>query len=79
MFPQSTQDTEEEITWMGEGLQETLRRRPAGFRKVYLEDGTPVGFTGWSLEQTAAEKGTTNNGEVKGRSRINVKDALTGI
>jgi len=61
MFPQSSKDTEEEeIKWTVEGLQDTLRRRPAGFRKVCLEDGTPVGFAGWSLEQTTPQQGTSS-------------------
>jgi hypothetical protein len=65
MFPHSSQDTEEEeIRWTVEGLQDTLRIRPADFRKICLEDGTPVGFAGWSLEQTTPEEGTNNSGDV---------------
>ncbi|KAE8549033.1 hypothetical protein EYB25_007548 [Talaromyces marneffei] len=57
MFPHSTPETEEkEIQWTVEGLRETLQTRSAGFRKVCLADGTPVGFAGWSLEQTIPEK-----------------------
>lgn len=57
MFPSSTQETEEEeIQWTIEGLRETLQARSADFRKVCLEDGTPVGFAGWSLEQSIHDK-----------------------
>ena len=53
MFPHSTDETEEvEIKWLIEGLRQTLKTKSAGFRKVCLQDGTPVGFAGWSLEQT---------------------------
>lgn len=57
MFPYSTQETEEEeIQWTIEGLRETLQARSADFRKVCLEDGTTVGFAGWSLEQSINDK-----------------------
>ncbi|KAJ9299330.1 hypothetical protein DTO271G3_2952 [Paecilomyces variotii] len=64
MFPQSSEDTaEEEIRWTIEGLRETLQTRSAGFRKVCLADGTPVGFAGWSLEQTTGESSTSDSGD----------------
>lgn len=53
MFPHSTKVTEEvEIKWSIEGLRQTLKTKSVVFRKVCLPDGTPVGFAGWSLEQT---------------------------
>ncbi|KAJ9245751.1 hypothetical protein DTO271D3_4073 [Paecilomyces variotii] len=65
MFPHSCEEMEEEeIKWTIEGLEKTLQTRSAGFRKVCLEDGTPVGFAGWSLEQTTQEGKTTNIGAV---------------
>ncbi|KAI1458824.1 acyl-CoA N-acyltransferase [Annulohypoxylon moriforme] len=57
MFPSSCDESEEEeIKWEIEGLQDTLRTRLVDFRKVCLEDGTPVGFAGWSLEQETVEE-----------------------
>lgn len=57
MFPHSNKETEEEeIQWTIKGLRETIQTRSASFRKVCLEDGTPVGFAGWSLEQSMHEE-----------------------
>lgn len=53
MFPHSTKATEEvEIKWSIEGLRQTLNTKSVVFRKVCLPDRTPVGFAGWSLDQT---------------------------
>ena len=64
MFPHSSDETaEEEIRWTIQGLRETLQTRPTGFRKICLEDGTPVGFAGWSLEQTTRGSSTIDSGD----------------
>jgi hypothetical protein len=65
MFPYSCKETaEEEINWDIEGLRNTLISRSAGFRKVCLEDGTPVGFAGWSLEQTTLKADISDSEDV---------------
>lgn len=70
MFPNSCKETEEEIMkWTVEALRETLITQPAGFRKICLEDGTPVGFLGWNLEQTTPKGGTSNSGNVSKERR----------
>lgn len=73
MFPNSSLETEEEeINWSIEALRKSILKRPAGFRKVCLEDGTPVGFAGWNLEQTTTMGSNSKNGDVsKEREKLN--------
>lgn len=74
MFPRSTKETEEvEIKWEIEGLRQTLKTKSAGFQKVCLQDGTPVGFAGWSIENTTA----LETDEVMGEPRDQVQDQKT--
>ncbi|KAJ5549315.1 acyl-CoA N-acyltransferase [Penicillium frequentans] len=72
MFPNSCQGTEEEeLKWSIEALRKSILARPAWFRKVCLEDGTPVGFAGWNLEQTTTMGGNSNNDVSKERKKPN--------
>ncbi|KAI0002642.1 hypothetical protein F4779DRAFT_603359 [Xylariaceae sp. FL0662B] len=53
MFPRSRPDTwESEMRWMVNNLKHTLEKEQSNFRKVCSEDGTPIGFAGWTLEQS---------------------------
>jgi hypothetical protein len=57
MFPRSCPGTwESEIRWMVNNLKHTLETQRSNFRKVCAEDGTPVGFAGWTIEQREAPR-----------------------
>jgi len=57
MFPYSSRTTwESEMQWMIYNLKRTLEEKGINFRKVCTEDGTPVGFAGWTIEQSEHEK-----------------------
>jgi hypothetical protein len=43
---------------MIDGLRDTLKNRPGVFHKVCLDNGIPIRFTGWILEQATPEKPT---------------------
>lgn len=50
MFPLSSPETqEEEIRWMTNGLRLALEKDKSHYRKACADDGSPVGFAGWSL------------------------------
>jgi len=55
MFPNASPETKEgEITWHVSGFRETFESNPeAYFRKVCTDDGAPVGFALWTLDQPA--------------------------
>ena len=51
MFPSSDATTQdEEMWWDIECLKRTVDENTMYLRKICLEDGSPVGFAGWSLE-----------------------------
>jgi hypothetical protein len=41
---------------MVNNLKHTLETQRSNFRKVCAEDGTPVGFAGWTIEQREAPR-----------------------
>lgn len=50
MFPRSRPETqEEEIRWMTNVFRHSLEKDESKYRKVCTDDGSPVGFAGWSL------------------------------
>jgi len=53
MFPNAGPETEEEeITWHASSFRESFEKNPrAYFRKVCVNDRTPVEFTLWTLDQ----------------------------
>jgi hypothetical protein len=54
MFPHNQPDTqEEEIQWAIKGLEEAIDSPTMKFRKVSLQDGTPIGFAGWQCTTTS--------------------------
>ncbi|KAI1466500.1 acyl-CoA N-acyltransferase [Daldinia caldariorum] len=78
MFPRSRPDNwESEIRWMANNLKNTLERGRSNFRKVCAEDGTPVGFAGWALEQSDTPQGVkAQSNEKKDGSTIPDPDTL---
>ena len=57
MFPCSCPETHrEEIRWMATGFRHALEKDPLNYRKVCTEDGTAVGFAGWSLLKTSVAR-----------------------
>ncbi|XPS78872.1 hypothetical protein M3J09_010874 [Ascochyta lentis] len=53
MFPNASQESsEEEIMWHVSSFRESFEKTPgAYFRKVCFNDGTPVGFALWTVDQ----------------------------
>ncbi|KAI1803918.1 acyl-CoA N-acyltransferase [Daldinia bambusicola] len=78
MFPRSCPDTwESEIRWMVKNLKNTLEREWSNFRKICAEDGTPIGFSGWTLEQSDVPQVIENqSSEQKDESAIPEPDTL---
>lgn len=67
MFPRSCPETEEEeIRWMANGFRHALEKDSSNYRKVCTDDGTPVGFAGWSLlNRSAARDENSQGGETR--------------
>ncbi|KAL2829865.1 hypothetical protein BJY01DRAFT_240556 [Aspergillus pseudoustus] len=58
MFPRSTeQQREDEIRWTIDGLLEAVHRGDEALYKACGEDGSPVGFIGWTTNPGASPKG----------------------
>ncbi|KAH8807628.1 acyl-CoA N-acyltransferase [Xylogone sp. PMI_703] len=54
-FPRSFPEAREsEIQWMVNNLKNTLEKDRHNFRKICADDGTPVGFAGWTVVQDEA-------------------------
>ena len=63
MFPRSCPETqEEEIRWMANGFRNALEKDSSNYRKVCTDDGTPVGFAGWSLLNSSAARDDHSQG-----------------
>jgi hypothetical protein len=74
MFPRSDTITEngreEIIRWYADMLEDAFRDRWESFLKGCFDDGTPVGFCGWTImernqPQVGANDGQTNRGPKK--------------
>lgn len=72
MFPRSRPETwEREIRWMVNNLKHTLEKQRSNFRKVCAEDGTPVGFAGWTIEQSKAPRDIESRSSQKQDDGVN--------
>lgn len=66
MFPRSCPETQEEIRWMANSFRHALEKDSFNYRKVCTNDGTPVGFAGWSLlNKSATRYGHSQGGQTE--------------
>jgi hypothetical protein len=76
MFPVSEKESEqreEEIRWMVEGLLKTLSGQRENIRMACRVDGTPVGLVGWIIVGQATGRHTINGGHSDARKTDKVK------
>ncbi|KAJ5696915.1 Acyl-CoA N-acyltransferase [Penicillium majusculum] len=75
MFPRSCPETqEEEIRRMANGFRHALEKDSFNYRKVCTDDGTPVGFAGWSLLNKSATRDDHSQG---GQTEVHNPDPET--
>ncbi|KAJ5621039.1 acyl-CoA N-acyltransferase [Penicillium lagena] len=67
MFPHSRPETQEdEIRWMTCNFKHSLEEDSSNFRKICTEDGTPVGFAGYTvLNNTVQNKSQRGQVELR--------------